>query len=132
MHGGQGACKSTAMAMMKSYATFDDWLDAQRAPQQKIVAPLRKLAARVSKQLVETVKWGNGCWELDGLPIAFVHAEKDHIQFGFFGGALLKDPERVLSGSAKYVRSQKLHAPSDIDSAALTRLFKQALKIEYR
>jgi hypothetical protein len=120
------------MAMMKSFATFEDWLDAQRAPQQKIVAPLRKLATRVSKKLVETAKWGNGCWELDGLPIAFVHAEKDHIQFGFFGGALLSDPQRVLSGSAKYVRSKKLYSPDDIDSAALARLFKQALKVKYR
>jgi hypothetical protein len=118
--------------MMKSFETFDDWLDAQGAPQQKIVAPLRKLATRVSKKLVETVKWGNGCWELDDLPIAFAHAENGHIQFGFFGGALLEDPKRVLSGSAKYVRSVKLHAPSDVDNATLTGLFKQALKVRYR
>jgi len=118
--------------MMKSHATFDAWLDAQSASNQKLVAPLRKLASRTSKKLVETVKWGNACWELDGLPIAFAHAERDHVQFGFFAGALLKDPKRVLKGSAKYVRSQKLFTPGDLDTTYLTQLFKQALKIQYR
>jgi len=120
------------MSKMVSYPTFDAWLDAQSAPHAKMVAPLRKLAARVSKKLVETVKWGNACWELDGLPIAFIHAERDHLQFGFFAGAMLDDPRQALTGSAKYVRSQKLHAPGDVDQKYLSRLFTQALSIEYR
>ena len=120
------------MPTMKSYATFDAWNDAQSASNQKIVAPLRKLATRASKKLVETVKWGNGCWELEGLPIAFAHAERDHVQFGFFAGSQLTDPKRLLKGSGKYVRSQKLFAASDIDGAYLTRLLKQALTTPYR
>jgi hypothetical protein len=122
----------TTKAKMLSYATFDAWLDARSAAQAKMVGSLRKLAARVSKQLVETVKWGNACWELDGLPIAFIHGERDHLQFGFFVGAALDDPRSVLTGSGKYVRSQKLFSPNDIDAKYLARLFAQALTLKYR
>ena len=117
---------------MKAYPSFDAWLDGEANGLGDLVGPLRAMAKRVSKKLVETVKWGNGCWTLEDLPIAFAHAERDHIQFGFFAGSMLTDPKGVLTGSGKYVRSVKLRRGTDLQAPYLTRLFRQALTIRYR
>lgn len=117
---------------MKSYASFDLWLEDQSKSNQAIIKSLRSLVASTSKKLEETVKWGNGCWTLDNLPICYAYADKDHMQFGFFIGSQLKDPKELLEGNGKYVRFKRLYDKADIPKAALTTLLKQAMKIKYR
>lgn len=86
---------------------------------------MKKAAPRLS----ETVKWGNGCWVGEEWPVVFLHAERDHLQFGFFSGALLSDPKKLLQGKGKFVRHVKIYEPQDIDQPSLTKLIKQAVKI---
>ena len=66
----------------------------------------------------------------DGCPTAcvgdaafgYVNAFREHVNVGFFFGALLKDPSRLLEGTGKRGRHVKLRPGRDIDSAALARL----------
>jgi len=48
------------------------------------------------------------------------------VQFGFFNGSSLKDPEGLLEGKGRYVRHIKVRAPSDIDQPAFEALLRQA------
>jgi len=70
---------------MKAYASFDDFVEGQTAANQALMRELRKLVRSVAPGLVETVKWGNGCWVKGKKPVAFGYCGPDHVQFGFFG-----------------------------------------------
>jgi len=66
----------------------------------------------------------------DGCPTAcvgdaafgYVNAFRDHVNVGFFFGALLKDPVRLLEGTGKRGRHVKLRPGREIDSVALAQL----------
>lgn len=115
---------------MKAYASFDLWAADQSAKHRRMIPTLRKLVKKVSPKLKETVKWGNGCWEGVEYPVIFLYADKDHLQFGFFAGAYLKDPKKVLHGKARYVRHLKVFTPKDIDEKLFARFIREAAKNE--
>lgn len=59
---------------------------------------------------------------------AYVNAFRSHVNVGFFRGAELPDPERMLEGSGKYMRHVKLRPGSDVDAAALVELIQAAYR----
>lgn len=111
---------------MKAYESFDAYLGDQSASNQKIIRALRKFVARAEPGLVESVKYGNGCWIGERAPVAYVYSDKDHVQFGFLNGSSLKDPKGLLEGQARYVRHIKVHNTSEIDERAFAALLRQA------
>ncbi|WP_413576182.1 DUF1801 domain-containing protein [Bdellovibrio sp. HCB290] len=113
---------------MKTFETFAKWNQAQSAAHKRIISKLRKLVAEVAPQLEESSKWGNGVWLKGELPIIYIHTEKDHLQFGFFVGALLADPKKVLRGSGKYVRHIRIESASDLDEAIIASMVRKAVK----
>ena len=60
------------------------------------------------------------------LAFGYVNAFKDHVNVGFFFGALLEDPARLLEGTGKRGRHVKLRPGREIDSAALAQLVAAA------
>ena len=112
---------------MKKYSSFDDFYRDQNRKTQAVLRALRAFVEKAAPRLVESVKWGNGCWLFDASPVCFAHVEPDHVQFGFFHGAGLNDPRELLQGSAKYVRHIKLRKPADLDAVAFKALLKQAI-----
>jgi hypothetical protein len=113
---------------MKKYESFDAHMADQTPKNQAVLRALRKFVKRVAPQLEESVKWTNGCWLNGKEPVAYAHVEPDHVQFGLFRGAELKDPKKLLVGSGKYVRHIKVRKPSEIDEAAFGALLRQAAK----
>lgn len=59
-------------------------------------------------------------------PFAYVNAFTSHVNVGFFHGADLPDPARVLEGTGKRMRHVKLRPGMGIDSAALGKLIAHA------
>ncbi len=115
------------MAKMKAYATFDGYLKDQVTRNRPIIRALRKFVASSEPELVESVKWSNGCW-LDGKrPVAYVYSADGFVQFGFaIRGSSLKDPKGLLEGDGRYVRYIKVPKRSDIDPRAFAALLRQA------
>jgi hypothetical protein len=111
---------------VKHDPAIDAWLEAQRAD-------LRPL---VETWFVRLRQRGRDVRELmhDGCPTAcvgdaafgYVSAYTDHVNVGFFFGALLKDPAHLLEGTGKRGRHVKLWPGRDVDSAALTQLVDTA------
>jgi hypothetical protein len=112
---------------MKAYASFDGYLADQSPRNKTVIRALRQLVARVSPQLQESVKWGNGCWIQGKAPVAYVYSAPDHVQFGFFRGSALNDPKRLLNGAGKFVRHVKVRTRADIDERAFRSLLRQAV-----
>ena len=116
------------MTPMKAFASFDDYLNAQAAPNKAVIRALRKFVHRTAPSLRESVKWGNGCWLGAKGPVAYVYSAPDHVQFGFFRGSALRDPGGLLQGAGKYVRHVRLRKASDLDERAFAALLRQAAK----
>lgn len=111
---------------VKHDPAIDAWLLAQRDELRPFVetwfARMRRCGADV-RELMH-----------DGCPTAcvgdagfgYVNAFKDHVNVGFFFGALLNDPARLLEGTGKRGRHVKLRPGRDVDAAALGRLVEAA------
>ena len=57
---------------------------------------------------------------------AYVNVFKAHVNVGFFRGAEIADPERLLEGTGKFMRHVKLRSEHDINVTALTKLIETA------
>ena len=113
---------------MKRYATFDAYHADQAAKNWPIIRAFRKFVKREAPQLQESVKWGNGCWLKGKVPVSYVYSAPDHVQFGFFRGASLKDPKGLLRGEGQYVRHVRVTKTSEFDVKAVRALLKQAAR----
>ena len=56
----------------------------------------------------------------------YVNAFSAHVNVGFFRGAELADPDRLLVGTGKFMRHVKLSPDHDVDAMALTTLIEAA------
>jgi hypothetical protein len=63
---------------------------------------------------------------LGDVPFAYVNAFTAHVNVGFFQGAGLLDPARLLEGNGKCMRHVKLKPGIPTDTAALTTLIAAA------
>ncbi len=57
---------------------------------------------------------------------AYVNAFTAHVNVGFFRGAELSDPNRLLEGAGKFMRHVKIRPGGEIDSKALRTLIHTA------
>ena len=105
---------------------IDDWLRAQRV----------ELRPFVEVWFAHMRHCGNDVRELmhDGMPTAcvgdaafgYVNAFKQHVNVGFFFGALLDDPGQLLQGTGKRGRHVKLRPGETVDAVALSALIQAA------
>jgi hypothetical protein len=121
--------KRRGPAKMKAYASFDLYLADQLPANQPLLLALRAFVRRTAPQLIEAVKWGNGCWLHDGGPVAYLYSAPDYVQFGFLLGSKLADPLRLLAGDGAYVRHVKVRQLADIDERAFAALLAQAIAL---
>jgi len=63
---------------------------------------------------------------VDDAAFAYVAAFSAHVNVGFFHGATLKDPDRLLDGAGKRMRHVKILWGRPVDEAALSRLIAAA------
>jgi hypothetical protein len=63
---------------------------------------------------------------LGDAPFGYVNVFTAHVNVGFFHGAALPDPARILQGSGKFMRHVKLRPGTAVNAAALRRLIDAA------
>jgi len=63
---------------------------------------------------------------LGDAPFAYVNVFSSHVNVGFFQGATLPDPGRMLQGAGKFMRHVKLRPGTVTNAAALNRLIHAA------
>jgi len=72
--------------------------------------------------LKEECKWGKPCYTMDGKNVVIIQGFKESCALGFFQGALLKDPKKVLVqlGQVQAARVMKFTSASEIAAKAAT------------
>lgn len=63
---------------------------------------------------------------LGDAPFGYVNVFTSHVNVGFFHGAALPDPARLLQGTGKFMRHVKLKAETVTNSTALSELIEAA------
>jgi uncharacterized protein YdeI (YjbR/CyaY-like superfamily) len=93
---------------------------AYRAQWEAEIAEMQRVLASLAME--EECKWGKPTYTLGGKNIVILQGFKEYFALGFFQGALLKDPKRVLVqlGQVQALRVMKFASVKDIRANAAT------------
>ncbi len=105
---------------------IDAWLRAQRDDLRTLAEPWFARMRRCGDDVRELMHDGCPTACVDDGAFAYVAAYRDHVNVGFFFGALLHDPAKLLVGTGKRGRHVKLWPGRDVDEAALAALVDTA------
>jgi uncharacterized protein YdeI (YjbR/CyaY-like superfamily) len=96
------------------------------------IAEMRRVLA--SLPMKEERKWGKPTYSVDGKNIVIMQGFKEYFGLGFFQGALLKDPKKILVqlGQVQAGRVMKFTSAKDITAKAATikAYVREAIAIE--
>ena len=107
---------------VKHDPSIDTWLRAQRDDLRPLVEPWFARMRQCGADVRELMHDGCPTACVDDGAFGYVNAFRDHVNVGFFFGALLKDPAHLLEGTGKRGRHVKLRPGREVDSAALVQL----------
>jgi uncharacterized protein YdeI (YjbR/CyaY-like superfamily) len=84
------------------------------------IAAMRRVLAGFA--MTEECKWGKPTYTVDGKNVVIMQGFKEYFALGFFQGALLKDPKKVLVqlGRTQAGRVMKFTSGKDITASAAT------------
>src|SRR5437868_66283 len=96
------------------------------------IAAMRRVLAGLA--LKEECKWGKPTYTIDGKNIVVLQGFKEYFGLGFFQGALLKDPKKLLVqlGQSQAGRVMKFTRAKDIKAKAATikAYVREAIAVE--
>jgi hypothetical protein len=111
---------------VKHDQAVDSWLRGQRDDLRPFVETWFARIRQCGSDVCELMHDGCPTACVGDAAFAYVNAFKAHVNVGFFFGALLKDPARLLEGTGKRGRHVKLRPGREIDSEALADLVEAA------
>ena len=96
------------------------------------IAEMRRVVGGFAMK--EECKWGKPTYTVDGKNVVIIQGFKEYVGLGFFQGALLKDPKRVLVqlGQVHAGRVMKFTSAKDITAKAATikAYVREAIAVE--
>jgi hypothetical protein len=115
--------------MMSKEKNVETYVRSLAPGKRALVQTLRRLVKKQAPHLLEVMKWGNVCWVGKG-NVCLVHVEADHLDFGFFYGTSLPDPQAILVGKGKFLRMVKVRKAADIRPRALAGIISSAVSLD--
>ena len=111
---------------VKHDRTIDVWLRTQRHDVRPFVETWFARMRACGDDVRELMHDGCPTACLGDAAFGYVNAYTDHVNVGFFFGALLKDPARLLEGTGKRGRHVKLRLGRGVDATALAKFVAAA------
>jgi hypothetical protein len=109
--------------------TVKDYLKGLKGPQKNLVLKLRGTIRQAVPAIEEAIKWGNCLtFSVSGKNLIQTVVGKDKITLIFFQGIHLKDPQGLLEGEGRSVRSARFKG-LDFNPAHLKALVRQAASL---
>lgn len=102
------------------------WLDVQPASLGSIARTWFLKMRRCGPDVRELMHDGCPSVCVASAPFAYVNAFTRHVNVGFFHGATLADPSKLLQGTGRYMRHVKLKPALAFDAPALEALIVRA------
>ena len=116
--------------MAKKDSRIDDYIKKTQPFAQPILKHLRSLVHETVPEAEETIKWGMPSFEYKG-PFCGFAAFKQHVSFGFWKAALMKDAELLKSNQQEGMgHLGKIKSFEDLPPDALLKKYlKEAKKL---
>ncbi len=105
---------------------IDAWLDQRAGELGAIARQWFELMRNCGDEVRELLHDGCPVACLGDAPFGYVNVFTSHVNVGFFHGAALRDPARLLQGTGKFMRHVKLRPGTPVDTAALSHLIEAA------
>jgi hypothetical protein len=105
---------------------IDRWLLGQRDDLRPFVEAWFTRMRQCGGDVRELMHDGYPTACVDDAAFGYVGAFKAHVNVGFFFGAFLRDPSRLLEGTGKRMRHVKLRPGRAVDAATLGNLIDVA------
>ena len=105
---------------------IDAWMKKHRGELGAIARQWFEVMRKCGDEVRELMHDGCPVACLGDAPFGYVNVFTSHVNVGFFHGAALSDPERLLEGAGKYMRHVKLRPGTATNDAALSRLIEAA------
>ena len=106
--------------------TLETWLSGPPSELSDLVRPWFRKMRECGEDVRELMHDGAPTVCVEDAPFAYVSIHKAHANVGFFHGADLVDPARLLEGTGKRMRHVKLKPGQTINSTALAELIDAA------
>lgn len=103
-----------------------EWFDAHPGELGALARRWFEPMRRCGRDVRELLHDGCPVVCVEDAPFAYVNAFKAHVNVGFFHGAALADPARLLEGAGKFMRHVKLKPGVPLDDSALEALIAAA------
>ena len=105
---------------------IDAWMNAHAGPLGDVARQWFEVMRNCGDEVRELIHDGCPVACLGDAAFAYVNVFTAHVNVGFFQGAALPDPARLLQGTGKFMRHLKLKPGAAIDEAALNDLIEAA------
>jgi len=105
---------------------IDAWMEAHGGELGALAREWFEAMRRCGDEVRELLHDGCPVACLGDVPFGYVNVFTAHVNVGFFNGAALPDPARLLQGEGKRMRHVKLRPGTATDAAALSRLIERA------
>jgi hypothetical protein len=105
---------------------IDAWMNARPGELGAMARQWFEAMRKCGDEVRELVHDGCPVACLGDAPFGYVNVFTAHVNVGFFHGAALPDPARLLQGNGKFMRHVKLRPGAATDAAALGRLIEAA------
>jgi hypothetical protein len=105
---------------------IDTWLNEREIELGDIARHWFGLMRDCGDEVTELIHDGCPTACLGDVPFGYVNVFRAHVNLGFFQGAALPDPARLLEGTGKFMRHVKLRPGIPTNTAALERLIEAA------
>jgi hypothetical protein len=120
------------MRTIDDYGTFEEAMAKAGDQARELAYQLRKLVTEVMPNVVEApwpklrmASYGVGP-KKKSEHFCYISAQKVDVNLGFYYGAELPDPQKLLRGTGKLLRHVKIREPKAVRSRALRQLLKAA------
>ena len=110
----------------RRHPAVDAWLNAHDDALGAIARRWFDVMRSCADDVRELLHDGQPTACVEDAAFAYVDAFTAHVNVGFFWGAELPDPAKLLEGTGRYMRHVKLHPDRPVETAALRALIEQA------
>ena len=112
--------------VMERDLAIDTWMKKHRGALGAIAQQWFEVMRKCGDEVRELMHDGCPTACLGDAPFGYVNVFTSHVNVGFFHGAALPDPARLLQGTGKFMRHVELKPGTATNDAALSRLIELA------
>ncbi|MBI3570657.1 MAG: DUF1801 domain-containing protein [Gammaproteobacteria bacterium] len=109
-------------------SVLHEFLEKTPAEQRVLIRALNAVITKATPTLAVSLKWGNLTYH-GKKNVCSIVSHKHHVNLQVWGGARLKDPHGLLTGTGKDMRHIKVTSEADVDPEYIADLVRQAARL---